>query len=198
MAADANAEAQPEPASAPSVAGPKSGAASLSIVDGDDTSQLTLPVEITRGVAADAINSVKGGMLIEADSLHRLLRAGTDALQNEPTVIRIQDRHSVYVVGDLHGSLECLGTVLRHCDAYPHLLSDGTCTIVFNGDFVDRGEHSVEVLACLLLLKLAYPQQARHLARSRQISSHLAVSHHISHHNVSSHLVVPRHTSPCP
>jgi len=34
---------------------------------------------------------------------------------------------------------------------------DGTGAVVFNGDFVDRGKNSLEVILALLLLKLAYP-----------------------------------------
>ena len=41
--------------------------------------------------------------------------------------------------------VQCFSTVLKLVDSYPRLLSDGSSTVIFNGDFVDRGDHSVEV-----------------------------------------------------
>jgi len=80
---------------------------------------------------------------------------------------------TVTVVGDLHGHFECsLVKILDMLDGQQkkdgifvgagkegELGSpwDGTGAVVFNGDFVDRGKNSVEVVLALLLLKLAYP-----------------------------------------
>lgn len=61
---------------------------------------------------------------------------------------------AISVIGDLHGSLRDLAVVLDLCGPpNPHTGN----VLVFNGDFVDRGEDSVEVLAIILLLKLASP-----------------------------------------
>ena len=174
MAAD-DERAVRAPAAAP-VVGPTSGVASLSVVDTSQSAPLTLPDElpVTRGVAADAIMALRGGATLEAESLLRLLASGTTALLAESSVIDLREaaaRSSVHVVGDLHGSIECFSTVLGLCDAYPHLLNDGSSVIIFNGDFVDRGEHSVEVLACLLLLKLAYPAQIVMLRGNHECSA---------------------------
>lgn len=95
---------------------------------------------------------------------------------SQPSVIDLREAaaaSAVTVVGDLHGSLESFVSSLRLCDAYPHLLSDGSSTIVFNGDFVDRGENGVEVVASLVLLQLAYPSQV-FLLRGNHEDSFLA------------------------
>ena len=142
MMAEEDERAVRPPTAAP-VVGPTSGAASLSVVDASQSAALTLPQELpaTRGVAADAIKALRGGATLEAESLLRLLAAGTTALLTESSVIDLREAaasSSVHVVGDLHGSIECLSTVLGLCDAYPHLLNDGSSVIIFNGDFVDR------------------------------------------------------------
>ena len=64
-----------------------------------------------------------------------------------------------YAVGDIHGRIDLLDRLLEIIDAdiaetpglKPHL--------VFVGDYVDRGEHSADVLARLMHLTAALPDQ---------------------------------------
>lgn len=160
---------------------------SLSVLDhasSSCSSLLTLPNQITPGVAKDAIADVlHRGLSLSATSLQKLLLAGTEALLRDPSVVDLRvpsggtsSAGALHVVGDLHGSLDSLRSVLALCDTYPTALSDGASRIVFNGDFVDRGEHSVEVLACLLLLKLAHGSQVV-LLRGNHEDSHLAAAY---------------------
>ncbi|KAL7574305.1 hypothetical protein ACA910_012547 [Epithemia clementina (nom. ined.)] len=65
----------------------------------------------------------------------------------------------VSIVGDLHGSLRSLTHILKHAHLCHKLHTNPNQRLVFDGDFVDRGEHSLEVLLTLLILKLTYPQQ---------------------------------------
>lgn len=55
------------------------------------------------------------------------------------------------VVGDIHGQLLDLFTILRK-----YGLPNEKVTYVFNGDFVDRGAHSTETLLLIYSLKLAF------------------------------------------
>jgi predicted MPP superfamily phosphohydrolase len=69
----------------------------------------------------------------------------------------------VSVIGDIHGQFADLCTILKttgfpvdkekciNSDAIPH-------TIVFMGDYVDRGQSSAEVLIILMALKVAHPK----------------------------------------
>lgn len=74
-----------------------------------------------------------------------LLEGATSILSGLPPLIRHPptSRH-VHVIGDLHGSLPDLLHVFEAC-GFPS--TDNR--FVFNGDYVDRGPHGVEVLAML-------------------------------------------------
>ena len=73
--------------------------------------------------------------------------------------IKVPETGKVTVVGDLHGQLPDLLHILQ---------SQGMPApnhhILFNGDYVDRGEHGVEVLLILLVLSLLHPDYV-HLNR---------------------------------
>ncbi|EEY56874.1 calcineurin-like phosphoesterase, putative [Phytophthora infestans T30-4] len=56
------------------------------------------------------------------------------------------------VVGDLHGQLEDLLTIMEKND-----VPSSKTWYLFNGDFVDRGAHGVEIMLLLLAFKLMYP-----------------------------------------
>ncbi|KAM0681238.1 hypothetical protein GINT2_000436 [Glugoides intestinalis] len=69
----------------------------------------------------------------------------------EPNVCRIES--DVIIVGDIHGQFSDL---LHIFDTY------GTPEVVdyvFLGDFVDRGEHSLECILYLLIYKILYPKK---------------------------------------
>jgi len=122
------------------------------------------------------IESLKNGAIYGREDVKRIARAASTALRSEPSLIDLSKRcaskenggdlETVTVVGDLHGHFQCsLVKILdmlsgKSCtsDEDEHGSPwDGTGAVVFNGDFVDRGQNSVEVLLALLLLKLAYP-----------------------------------------
>lgn len=68
---------------------------------------------------------------------------------DEDTVQRIDvsNQQKLVVVGDIHGQLEDLLSIFnKNCRKY-----------LFNGDYVDRGEYSLECLALLYALKITYP-----------------------------------------
>jgi hypothetical protein len=58
----------------------------------------------------------------------------------------------VVVVGDLHGQLRDFLTILR-MEGFPNERK----VFIWNGDFVDRGNHSTQVLLLLYAMKLAWP-----------------------------------------
>jgi hypothetical protein len=83
--------------------------------------------------------------MLDGQSFQALVDASTNILMEEPSLIDLTDK-----VDDIHGSLGCLQSVLRR------RTSETKSPIVFNGDYINRGENSVEVLLTLLLIKLVY------------------------------------------
>jgi protein phosphatase len=58
----------------------------------------------------------------------------------------------IYIVGDLHGNLFDLLRILIHIGPLPG------AHVLFLGDYVDRGEYSIEVVVLLFALVLRYPE----------------------------------------
>lgn len=65
------------------------------------------------------------------------------------------DRDDVIIVGDLHGDLDALETILSKSNFFDEYGS----TIIFLGDYGDRGKESVEVYHLILNLKVRYPDR---------------------------------------
>lgn len=59
----------------------------------------------------------------------------------------------VGIVGDIHGSYSTTKNVVAH------FLNSKLATLVFLGDYVDRGLQSIETLCLLFALKLAFPKE---------------------------------------
>jgi hypothetical protein len=76
-------------------------------------------------------------------------RAG-EILENEPRLVALPDSGKAIFVGDTHGDLDATEKVT---DRY---LNEEN-TVVFLGDYVDRGDHSLENVLRLLTLKVQYP-----------------------------------------
>ncbi|XP_052211551.1 serine/threonine-protein phosphatase BSL1 isoform X2 [Diospyros lotus] len=74
----------------------------------------------------------------------------------EPTVLQL--KAPVKVFGDLHGQY---GDLMRLFDEYGFPSTAGDITYIdylFLGDYVDRGQHSLETISLLLALKIEYPE----------------------------------------
>jgi diadenosine tetraphosphatase ApaH/serine/threonine PP2A family protein phosphatase len=63
------------------------------------------------------------------------------------------------VVGDLHGDLESLITILKGSGFTEKLAARKDAKLIFLGDYGDRGAYSAEVYYTILKLKLAFPEQ---------------------------------------
>jgi len=78
-----------------------------------------------------------------------VLKAAEKVLLSEPQVLIL--REPVVIVGDLHGDLEAaLKITGRYLESYK---------LVFLGDYVDRGNFSIETVSYLLALKLMHPER---------------------------------------
>lgn len=70
----------------------------------------------------------------------------------EKTPMLVKQNTNAWIVGDLHGSLFDLLRILKETDFR-------TTPFIFLGDYVDRGEFSIEVMILLFALAVAYPSQ---------------------------------------
>lgn len=128
--------------------------------------------EIPKDVALAKIDAVfegrgQGAKKLDCESLIQLAQAAVKVLGEQETLVDLREKNfkHVTVVGDLHGSLDCLKSVLElvGLDSSGKNKKDNQ-VVIFGGDYVDRGAHSLEVLSTLLLLKLSHPDTV-HLLR---------------------------------
>ena len=85
----------------------------------------------------------------QAETLFKLVNEAINVLKQEKTVNYIEGEF--IVVGDLHGNLHDLVRILTNFGLPPNT------NYLFLGDYVDRGEFSLEVITILYALKIIYP-----------------------------------------
>jgi protein phosphatase len=74
-------------------------------------------------------------------------------------LVRLKPVGEALVVGDLHGDLESLIEILNSSKFLDKISQDANATMIFLGDYGDRGPLSAEVYYTLLKLKLHFPRQ---------------------------------------
>ncbi len=91
---------------------------------------------------------------LDVESFERIVKAAIRVLGDENNVVdvRVPPGKAMVVVGDLHGQI----ADLLHIFSIKGLPSPDNMYI-FNGDFVDRGDDSCEVLAVVFGFKVLYP-----------------------------------------
>ena len=96
-------------------------------------------------------------LLLDEKKLHKeevklLIKAVNKYLRAEPNMLYLHD--PVTIVGDIHGQFYDLKEIFRLGE------NPGTMTkYLFLGDYVDRGNYSIEVLLVLYSLKITFPNQ---------------------------------------
>ena len=73
-------------------------------------------------------------------------------MQKEPNLIRVEGE--VVIIGDIHGQYYDLIEILRKVK-----FGKTRKKLVFMGDYVDRGNHQIEVVSLLFGMKVAFPNQ---------------------------------------
>jgi hypothetical protein len=77
----------------------------------------------------------------------------------ENGLVRLDSKGEALVVGDLHGDLTALKTILERSKFLTKLEKSEQAYLIFLGDYGDRGAYSVEVYYVILSLKLLFPKQ---------------------------------------
>uniref|UniRef100_A0A915EW91 Serine/threonine-protein phosphatase n=1 Tax=Echinococcus canadensis TaxID=519352 RepID=A0A915EW91_9CEST len=114
----------------------------------------------------------KQGKILDSELVTEVLEEATLILQALPNIQRASTTLSqrITICGDLHGQVEDLALIFQAARPFSILfqtfpvefdnrngLPDVFNPYVFNGDFVDRGNNSIEVLVILLSCLLAHP-----------------------------------------
>ncbi|XP_031488559.1 serine/threonine-protein phosphatase BSL1 isoform X2 [Nymphaea colorata] len=99
---------------------------------------------------------------LDSYEVGELCYAAEQIFLQEPAVLQL--KAPVKVFGDLHGQF---GDLMRLFDEYGFPSTAGDITYIdylFLGDYVDRGQHSLETITLLFALKIEYPEHV-HLIR---------------------------------
>lgn len=87
--------------------------------------------------------------LFTEETLIKLAREGTDVIQKQPVLLNLSTE--ITLIGDLHGNIRDLIRIFWNTG------SPSNTKFLFLGDYVDRGEHSIEVITLLTALLVQYP-----------------------------------------
>ncbi|KAG6475527.1 serine/threonine-protein phosphatase BSL2 homolog [Zingiber officinale] len=105
---------------------------------------------------------VQRQFFLDCNEIADLCDSAERIFTSEPSVLQI--KAPVKIFGDLHGQF---GDLMRLFDEYGAPSTAGDIAYIdylFLGDYVDRGQHSLETIALLLALKVEYPHNV-HLIR---------------------------------
>ncbi|CAN4100805.1 unnamed protein product [Withania somnifera] len=105
---------------------------------------------------------VRRQFFLDCNEIADLCDSAERIFASEPSVLQL--RAPIKIFGDLHGQF---GDLMRLFDEYGSPSTAGDISYIdylFLGDYVDRGQHSLETMTLLLALKVEYPLNV-HLIR---------------------------------
>ncbi|KAF5775252.1 putative protein-serine/threonine phosphatase [Helianthus annuus] len=105
---------------------------------------------------------VRRQFFLDCNEIADLCDSSERIFSSEPTVLQL--KASIKIFGDLHGQF---GDLMRLFDEYGSPSTAGDIAYIdylFLGDYVDRGQHSLETICLLLALKVEHPHNV-HLIR---------------------------------
>ncbi|MBA3749748.1 MAG: serine/threonine protein phosphatase [Nitrosopumilus sp.] len=89
--------------------------------------------------------------------------------------INFQVPENLVVVGDLHGDFLTLEKIMEKIDFLSFLKNESNL-LIFLGDYIDRGEYSLEVLLSICKLKNSYPNNVFMLRGNHESYAHFPFS----------------------
>jgi diadenosine tetraphosphatase ApaH/serine/threonine PP2A family protein phosphatase len=112
---------------------------------------------------------VKEALTVQSDSFVQIVENAIDLLRRESgkignlivseRLVKLDPLGEALVIGDLHGDLDSLVSILKSSGFTQKMTRRKDATMIFLGDYGDRGAHSAEVYYAVLALKLAFPKQ---------------------------------------
>lgn len=112
---------------------------------------------------------VKEAQNIQSQDLIETLEKAVSLLQSENgkignleitnRLVTVEPHGEALVIGDLHGDLQSLAVILQESQFLQKMQKASDATLVFLGDYGDRGDKPAEIYQLILRLKLDYPKQ---------------------------------------
>jgi protein phosphatase len=99
-------------------------------------------------------------------------------LSTSPSLVQLDPIGEAIVVGDLHGDLTSLTKIMKQSRFLELAQASKPVTIIFLGDYIDRGSESSTVYLAVLLLKMAFPKQVVLLRGNHEGPADLQASPH--------------------
>eukprot|EP01132_Coremiostelium_polycephalum_P004275 gene4275-5349_t len=122
--------------------------------------------KITKEFVQELVLHMKNQKFLHKKYLIKILKLSYDMMKELPSLVDIDHETTlkITICGDTHGQYYDLLNIFE-INGYP----SESAPYLFNGDFVDRGSFSLEVIVCLLAYKLLYPNHM-HLTRGNHES----------------------------
>jgi protein phosphatase len=124
----------------------------------------------------------------QAEDFVRTVKEATEVLRSEEgtignltfqgKLVHCKPVGEALVVGDLHGDLESFAAIMEKSQFASRMEQNKNATVVFLGDYGDRGANSIEVYYAVLRLKLAFPSQVVLLRGNHEGPTDLLASPH--------------------
>jgi protein phosphatase len=131
---------------------------------------------------------VKESKAVQSDGFVKIVENAIDLLRGESgrlgnlnvseRLVKLEPLGEAMVVGDLHGDIESLITILKNSDFMQKMTKRKDAILIFLGDYGDRGAYSAEVYYTVLKLKLAFPEQTVLLRGNHEGPEDLLASPH--------------------
>jgi protein phosphatase len=131
----------------------------------DLSSAVEEALHVPRSIFVETID--KAVSLLQAESG----RFGNFTVVNR--LVTIKPLGEALIIGDLHGDLESLVVILQKSLFIEKMEKEKSTTLVFLGDYGDRGDKSVEIYYLVMKLKIAFPEQVVLLRGNHEAPRHL-------------------------
>ena len=109
----------------------------------------------------------RNGLRFNIEEINKLLLTAEDVFKLDPILLKLPA--DIVVVGDLHGNIDDLLRIFTRCGYPPET------KYVFLGDYVDRGQNSLEVFLLLVALKVRHPNSLYMLRGNHESESMTSV-----------------------
>ena len=132
-------------------------------------------------IAKESFSVQAEGFVHTVKEVAEMLRSEEGTIRNmtfSNGLIKLKPIGEALVIGDLHGDLQSLITIMEKSNFASRLQQNKDASLIFLGDYGDRGANSIEVYNTVLTLKLAFSSQVILLRGNHEGPTDLLASPH--------------------